>query len=191
MEMRGYPLHMMQGYVVPLDEMLRFLEQISAKDLKEPAFQIISKHRRALLPFGAIAMKEVLSAMNSGDGDVLRARGSRRLPLFDAFRWRTRSRPAARGCRRTGDPSCPLAGACPRTCRVDRADDAVLRRDRDGRGEPLPPGRLPARRYQLARASGLPRSASAERDRAFVIRRHHPCRPRLYRAYQLLSLRGP
>src|SRR6478736_9327321 len=63
MEMRGYPLHMMQGYVVPLDEMLRFLEQISAKDSKEPAFQIISKHRRALLPFGAIAMKEVLSAM--------------------------------------------------------------------------------------------------------------------------------
>jgi len=63
MEMRGYPLHMMQGYVVPLDEMLRFLDQISAKDSKEPAFQTISKHRRVLLPFGAIAMREVLSAM--------------------------------------------------------------------------------------------------------------------------------
>jgi len=34
-----------------------------ARDSKDPAFQAVSKHRRALLPFGAVAMKEVLSAM--------------------------------------------------------------------------------------------------------------------------------
>jgi exopolyphosphatase/guanosine-5'-triphosphate,3'-diphosphate pyrophosphatase len=64
MEMRRYPLHMMQGYVVPLDEMLRFLDQITeARESKEPALAAISKHRRALLPFGAIAMREVIAAM--------------------------------------------------------------------------------------------------------------------------------
>ncbi|PZM16938.1 exopolyphosphatase [Rhizobium tubonense] len=64
MEIRKYPLHMMQGYELPLDEMLRFLDQVGlAKDSKEPAFQAISKHRRSLLPFGAIAMQEVLMAM--------------------------------------------------------------------------------------------------------------------------------
>ncbi|MFT4003430.1 MAG: exopolyphosphatase [Rhizobium sp.] len=64
METRKYPLHMMQGYEVPLDEMLRFLDQIvESKDSKDPALQAVSKHRRLLLPFGAVAMREVLSAM--------------------------------------------------------------------------------------------------------------------------------
>lgn len=64
MEIRKYPLHMMQGYEVPLDEMIRFLDQIAeAKDSKDPAFLSISKHRRSLLPFGAVAMREVLTAM--------------------------------------------------------------------------------------------------------------------------------
>ncbi|MFT4183138.1 MAG: exopolyphosphatase [Rhizobium sp.] len=64
MEIRKYPLHMMQGYEVPLDEMIRFLDQIAeAKDSKDPAFLSISKHRRSLLPFGAVAMREVLAAM--------------------------------------------------------------------------------------------------------------------------------
>jgi exopolyphosphatase/guanosine-5'-triphosphate,3'-diphosphate pyrophosphatase len=64
MEIRKYPLHMMQGYELPLEEMLRFLDQVAlAKDSKEPAFQAVSKHRRSLLPFGAIAMQEVLMSM--------------------------------------------------------------------------------------------------------------------------------
>ncbi|MDL2404562.1 exopolyphosphatase [Rhizobium calliandrae] len=64
MEIRKYPLHMMQGYEVPLDEMMRFLDQISeARDTKEPALLSISKHRRSLLPFGAVAMREVLAEM--------------------------------------------------------------------------------------------------------------------------------
>ena len=64
MEIRKYPLHMMQGYEVPTEEMLRFLDQVAlAKDSKEPALQSISKFRRLLLPYGAIAMQEVLLAM--------------------------------------------------------------------------------------------------------------------------------
>ncbi|WP_454848927.1 exopolyphosphatase [Rhizobium binxianense] len=64
MEISRYPLHMMQGYEVSLDSMMQFLEQVeAARDSKEPALQAVSKHRRSLLPFGAVAMREVLSAM--------------------------------------------------------------------------------------------------------------------------------
>ena len=64
MEVTRYPLHMMQGYELPLDEMLNFLDQIiKSKDSKDPAWQVVSKSRRALLPFGAVAMQEVLGAM--------------------------------------------------------------------------------------------------------------------------------
>jgi exopolyphosphatase/guanosine-5'-triphosphate,3'-diphosphate pyrophosphatase len=55
---------MMQGYELPLAEMQRFLEEvIAAKDSKEPAWQAVSKSRRSLIPYGAIAMQEVLSVM--------------------------------------------------------------------------------------------------------------------------------
>lgn len=64
MEMIHYPLHMMQGYELRLDEIQNFLEQIVlSKDSKDPAWQSVSKNRRALLPFGAVAMQEVLSVM--------------------------------------------------------------------------------------------------------------------------------
>ncbi|MBY5397348.1 exopolyphosphatase [Rhizobium leguminosarum] len=63
MEITHYPLHMMQGYEVSFEAMMLFLEQVTARDSREPALQAVSKHRRSLLPFGAIAMKEVLSAM--------------------------------------------------------------------------------------------------------------------------------
>jgi exopolyphosphatase/guanosine-5'-triphosphate,3'-diphosphate pyrophosphatase len=64
MEMSKYPLHMMQGYELTLDEMRKFLDEvIAAKDSKEPAWQAVSKNRRSLLPFGAVAMQEVLDVM--------------------------------------------------------------------------------------------------------------------------------
>ncbi|KRB50331.1 exopolyphosphatase [Rhizobium sp. Root708] len=64
MEMTQYPLHMMQGYEVSLEALMQFLDQVeAAKDSKDPAWMAVSKHRRALLPFGAVAMKEVLSVM--------------------------------------------------------------------------------------------------------------------------------
>lgn len=64
MEMRNYPLHMMQGYELSLEEVLNFLgEVVEMRDAKAPQLQNISKNRRALLPYGAIAMQEVLSAM--------------------------------------------------------------------------------------------------------------------------------
>jgi exopolyphosphatase/guanosine-5'-triphosphate,3'-diphosphate pyrophosphatase len=44
--------------------MMQFLDQVEiAKDSKDPAWMAVSKYRRALLPYGAVAMKEVLSVM--------------------------------------------------------------------------------------------------------------------------------
>lgn len=64
MEMRKYPLHMMQGYELPRDEIAAFLDEIIASgDSRDPAWSAVSKSRRALLPFGAVAMREVLDAM--------------------------------------------------------------------------------------------------------------------------------
>ncbi|MCJ8519220.1 exopolyphosphatase/guanosine-5'-triphosphate,3'-diphosphate pyrophosphatase [Pseudorhizobium tarimense] len=64
MEMTDYPLHMMQGYKVGADELSAFLDTIiEGKEPKHPAWQAVSKNRRALLPFGAVAMQEVLRAM--------------------------------------------------------------------------------------------------------------------------------
>ena len=64
MELNNYPLHMMQGYELSLDDVMNLLNQISeTKDVKEPAWQAISKNRRTLLPFGAVAMAETLKMM--------------------------------------------------------------------------------------------------------------------------------
>lgn len=64
MEITGYPLHMMQGYELSLPDMLSFLDEvIASKDSKDPAWQAVSKNRRTLLPFGAVAMREVLVTM--------------------------------------------------------------------------------------------------------------------------------
>ncbi len=64
MELRKYPLHMMQGYDISFEEMMKFLDEtIAIRDSKNPAFSAISKSRRNLLPFGAIAMQEALVLM--------------------------------------------------------------------------------------------------------------------------------
>jgi exopolyphosphatase/guanosine-5'-triphosphate,3'-diphosphate pyrophosphatase len=61
---RGYPLHMVQNYVAPADEMIRFCQEIiGAGSLKSyPGAEHVSSSRRELVPFGAAVMAEVLKA---------------------------------------------------------------------------------------------------------------------------------
>jgi exopolyphosphatase / guanosine-5'-triphosphate,3'-diphosphate pyrophosphatase len=55
---------MMQGYEISFEEAMTFLNDvIKSKDSREPALQSISRNRRNLLPFGAVAMREVLTVM--------------------------------------------------------------------------------------------------------------------------------
>lgn len=64
MQLNSYPLHMMQGYELSYDDVMKLLAQISeTKDVKEPAWQSISKNRRQLLPFGAVALAETLKVI--------------------------------------------------------------------------------------------------------------------------------
>lgn len=59
-----YPLHMVQNYVVPAEEMIAFCEGIiGAGSLKGyEGAEHVSSSRRELVPFGAAAMLEVLKA---------------------------------------------------------------------------------------------------------------------------------
>ncbi|MCL6706787.1 exopolyphosphatase [Pseudomonas sp. R2.Fl] len=64
MEVRNYPLHMMQGYELPFDEIMQFLDDIiSGANAKAPGWSGISRSRRTLIPYGAVALREVLAAM--------------------------------------------------------------------------------------------------------------------------------
>jgi len=64
MEMTGYPLHMMQAYDIPRDEAIEFLARVARmKPNRDEELKKISRNRRALLPFGAVALQELLEIM--------------------------------------------------------------------------------------------------------------------------------
>lgn len=61
---RDYPLHMVQDYVVPADEMIAFCQEIVSADALKgyPGAGNVSNSRRELVPFGAAVLGEILSA---------------------------------------------------------------------------------------------------------------------------------
>lgn len=64
MELTDYPLHMMQAYEIAGNEAAGFLDDLAAgKFARHKAMRVVSKSRRSLLPYGAIALKEVLVKM--------------------------------------------------------------------------------------------------------------------------------
>jgi len=64
MEMTHYPLHMTHGYEIAFDDAISFLEQVQrAGSNKSKAMRAVSRNRRSLLPFGAVAMSEIMMAM--------------------------------------------------------------------------------------------------------------------------------
>lgn len=64
LELRSYPLHMVQDYVVPASEMISFCDEIVAADSVKSysGSGSVSNSRRELVPFGAAVMGEVLRA---------------------------------------------------------------------------------------------------------------------------------
>ncbi|WP_323016170.1 exopolyphosphatase, partial [Devosia sp.] len=65
---RGYPLHMVQHYVVPAKDMIRFCaDLVAAPGLKGYKHaDAVSTSRRELVPFGAAVLAEALKAGNFG-----------------------------------------------------------------------------------------------------------------------------
>ena len=69
MEMHDYPLRVMHGYRLPASQVISFCEMIrrSRKLTDIKGIQEISKARREVLPYGALAMERVLRRMRAKD----------------------------------------------------------------------------------------------------------------------------
>ncbi|SEP98143.1 exopolyphosphatase / guanosine-5'-triphosphate,3'-diphosphate pyrophosphatase [Faunimonas pinastri] len=61
MHQTGYPLHVMHGYRIAVDELQVFLETLLRREPEGiPGIEAVSKLRQTLLPFGATVLAEVL-----------------------------------------------------------------------------------------------------------------------------------
>ncbi|OCW55859.1 Ppx/GppA family phosphatase [Hoeflea olei] len=66
MEITNYPLHMMQAYEIDAGTAIEFLGEVSAmKQSRISAIKAISRNRRGLLPYGAVALQETLTVMKA------------------------------------------------------------------------------------------------------------------------------
>ncbi|TPW32065.1 exopolyphosphatase [Pararhizobium mangrovi] len=64
MEQTGYPLHMMHAYEIEFEPMMDFLSRVARlRDTGSCELKPVSKNRRALLPFGAVALQETIAAI--------------------------------------------------------------------------------------------------------------------------------
>ena len=174
------------------DEAMAFLpEVIEPKDIKSPAYAHISKSRRALLPFGAVALQEVIaqmkpsmisfSALGVREGylysllsDAVRAQD----PLLVAAReiaiLRARSPEHARELAEWSGRMVPHFGITETDEEGRYRQAACLLADISWRAHPD---------YRGLQALNIIAHSTFSR--------HHPCRPRLYRPCQLLPFRGP
>ncbi|WP_315920492.1 exopolyphosphatase [Mesorhizobium sp. SP-1A] len=64
MEMTGYPLGVMHHYEIGIESAVAFLKQVAKGEVeKVKGIEGVSKNRRSLLPYGAVVLQEILSAM--------------------------------------------------------------------------------------------------------------------------------
>ncbi|TPL00213.1 MULTISPECIES: exopolyphosphatase [unclassified Mesorhizobium] len=64
MEMNNYPLGVMHHYEISADSAQTFLKQVARSEVeKVKGIEGVSKNRRSLLPYGAIVLQEIMSAM--------------------------------------------------------------------------------------------------------------------------------
>ncbi|MEO5805638.1 Ppx/GppA phosphatase family protein [Devosia sp.] len=78
---RDYPLHMVQHYIVPADDMIALCDEIVAGGNKYPGSENVSSSRRELVPYGAAVLSEVLKMGKFGNV-VFSALGVREGYLF-------------------------------------------------------------------------------------------------------------
>ena len=82
MEQMKYPLHVMHGYEIEASAIVGFLESVIKSDVdKLPGIAAVSKSRRALLAYGAVALKSVIKHMKPSK-IVMSALGVREGYLF-------------------------------------------------------------------------------------------------------------
>lgn len=83
MEQHGYPLHVMHNFEMPAEDAIAFCRAISVKDLSGvKGVEVLSKQRRPLVPFGAVVLEKVLTAMKA-DKVIISATGVREGLLYE------------------------------------------------------------------------------------------------------------
>ncbi|MCE7029065.1 Ppx/GppA family phosphatase [Jiella avicenniae] len=83
MEQQGYPLHVMHAYEIPTAGLDGFLDAVVKSDPEKlPGIAAVSKSRRALLAFGAVALRSVVRFVKP-EKIVLSALGLREGFLYD------------------------------------------------------------------------------------------------------------
>ena len=83
MRQTGYPLHVMHHYVIKADEAADFCRMVSRRDIDSvDSIEVVSRARRALLPYGAIVLEQVIRTMRPSS-IVISALGVREGLLYD------------------------------------------------------------------------------------------------------------
>ena len=83
MRQRGYPLHVMHHYAIPADEAADFARMVARRDVDGlDSIEVVSRARRALLPYGAAVLDQVIKAMKPAQ-IVMSALGVREGLLYD------------------------------------------------------------------------------------------------------------
>ena len=155
MEM-GYPLDVMHHYEMEPQNAADFLDQVAGgKSNKMKGIGRISKSRRALLPQGALVLREIVRAMEPSQL-VISAFGVREGYLYSLLDEADRAARSADSARPRNSPSYVRAPVTHAQELAAWSGEAFFRtfglEETTGRGT-LPPRSLPARRYRLAGAS--------------------------------------
>jgi exopolyphosphatase/guanosine-5'-triphosphate,3'-diphosphate pyrophosphatase len=88
----GYPLHVMHNYAIRADEALEFARVVARRDVESiDQIEVVSRPRRALLPFGALVLENVIRAINPSHV-VISALGVREGHLYERLAKEERAR---------------------------------------------------------------------------------------------------
>ncbi len=83
MRQLGYPLHVMHHYSIAADEAAEFARMVARRDIEAlDSIEVVSRNRRALLPYGAAVLEQVIKVMKPSE-IVMSALGVREGLLFD------------------------------------------------------------------------------------------------------------
>lgn len=92
MRQKGYPLHVMHHYAIQPGEAVDFCRMLTRRDIDAvDSIEVVSRSRRALLPYGATVLEQVIKAMQPSQ-IVMSALGVREGLLYDLLDPKERAR---------------------------------------------------------------------------------------------------
>src|SRR5665213_2777765 len=92
MRQAGYPLHVMHNYVMASGEAADFCRMVVRRDIDSiDSIEVVSRNRRALLPYGAVVLEQVIATMKPSS-IVMSALGLREGLLYDLLDTKEKAR---------------------------------------------------------------------------------------------------